>query len=95
LTKALKKMKKDKDLSGSTLVTPRELSEDKAVKNWCQNINVNCTGEDTSNDKTRGSKQAEDLLGESFSSHLPSPPFVVINGTRASASYILQRRRRE
>ena len=73
--KVAKKMKVDGDLRLPALVMPRELSEKKALGNWCENINISCTAEDnTLNSRTRVIKQAEELLGESSpSSTLPSP----------------------
>ena len=75
LMKAAKKMKVDGDLRLPVLVTSRELSEQEALGNWCENIDISCTAEDdTPNRRTRGIKQAEELLGESTpSSILPSP----------------------
>ena len=76
--KAAKKMKVDGDLRLPALVAPRELSEEEALGNWCENIDISCTAEDdTPNSRSRGIKQAEELLGESYtsssSSTLPSP----------------------
>ena len=73
--KAAKKMKIDKDLRLTVLVMPRKLSEEEALGNWCENIDISCTAEDdTPNSRSRGIKQAEELLGESYtSSTLPSP----------------------
>lgn len=56
------------------MVTPRELEEDEAVRNWCENISIKCTEEVPSSSKTKGIQQAEDLLGKSSTSYVPSTP---------------------
>jgi hypothetical protein len=56
------------------LITPRELKEDEAVENWCENISIKCTDEAPNSSKTKGIQQAEDLLGESSTSYVPSTP---------------------
>eukprot|EP00956_Cyclotella_meneghiniana_P034347 scaffold103894_cov40-Cyclotella_meneghiniana.AAC.2 len=55
------------------MVTPRELSEEAAVNNWCQNISLDCV---ISPEENRGkSNSTDELLGESHNSqHLPSSP---------------------
>eukprot|EP00956_Cyclotella_meneghiniana_P016172 scaffold25412_cov37-Cyclotella_meneghiniana.AAC.3 len=54
------------------MVTPRELSEEAAVDNWCQNISMDCI---ISPEENRGkSDSTDELLGESNNSqHLPPP----------------------
>eukprot|EP00956_Cyclotella_meneghiniana_P031269 scaffold81715_cov29-Cyclotella_meneghiniana.AAC.2 len=54
------------------MVTPRELSEEAAVNNWCQNISLDCVV--SPEDDTRGkSNSTDELLGKSNDSqHLPS-----------------------
>eukprot|EP00956_Cyclotella_meneghiniana_P025477 scaffold53298_cov92-Cyclotella_meneghiniana.AAC.2 len=54
------------------MVTPRELSEEAAVNNWCQNISMDCI---ISPEENRGkSDSTDELLGESNNSlHLPPP----------------------
>jgi hypothetical protein len=57
------------------MVTPRELEEEEAVGNWCENITLKCTVEDeSSSSKTKGIRQAEDILGESSTPYVPSIP---------------------
>ena len=59
------------EVKGPVLVTPRELSTEVAVSNWCQNINLDCV---ISPEENRGkSNSTDELLGESHNSqHLPS-----------------------
>ena len=57
------------------MVTPRELEEEEAVGNWCENITLKCTEEDeSSSSKTKGIQQAKDILGETSTPYVPSIP---------------------
>jgi hypothetical protein len=57
------------------LVTPRDLGEDVAMGNWCQNISVECAGGEVPELlKSESVRQSAELLGESSTpTHLPSP----------------------
>ena len=73
-SKAAKKMKVNEVQEAPALITPRELDEEEAVGNWCEKISIKCTEEAPSSNEIKGIKQAEDLLGESSTPHVPSTP---------------------
>ena len=58
------------------MVTPRELDEEKAINNWCQNISLGCVAPLVENEAQVGSESShpDTLLGESNNTNnLPSP----------------------
>ena len=69
LEEAKKKVSMSRDLP-SQEVTQGELSEEKALKNWCENISSKCTASNTSD---KGIKQTEEILGKPSNSNQHSP----------------------
>jgi hypothetical protein len=74
----------DKEMTlPAAMVMPREMGEDEAMENWCNNISLKCTADSVLNkeevsemSKTESIRQAEELLGESPlhpPPNLPSP----------------------
>jgi hypothetical protein len=73
-SKAAERMRAGGAQEVAELITPRELDEAEAIENWCERISVKCTEEAQVSNKTKGIKQAEDLLGESFTLYVPPIP---------------------
>ena len=73
-SKAAERMRAGGAQEVAELITPRELDEAEAIENWCERISVKCTEEAQVSNKTKGIKQAEDLLGESFAPYVPPTP---------------------